>query len=466
MNLIDVLTKLEDWIELANEFIVSEDSDVRTWDDGILGVIRTDPTSGKRTLHIDRGILSEVLGPEHEEALIAAGLVPRKTDYRTKLGGKRRHTFDVYLDDLIETAEEVVIGDSKEHHLREQIKVLRKEIQLLRSSASNSEKLKEMIMDTLQQAKARPKARPLKVARKRGQNLAGWATLFLSDWHWDEFVDPKQIEGMNEYDHQIAVARARRTFTTAADLLLNHSSGAYHEGIVVALGGDMVSGMIHEELRRTNDAPITETVLTMSDELISGIKMLAQEFPEVYVPAVVGNHGRLDRKPTSKGRVQDNFDWLVYNLVARGLVDVPNVIMGISDATDVQFDLYDTTFRLTHGDQFRGGGGIGGKWPTLMRGDYRKRKRAGNVGDAYDYLIMGHWHAYGAVDGLIVNGSLKGYDEYAYTSNFDYEPPTQAMWVTHPEYGIVSHLPIYAEGRREGASSTSIRLGDKVKKAA
>lgn len=38
---------------------------------------------------------------------------------------------------------------------------------------------------------------------------------------------------------------------------------------------------------------------------------------------------------------------------------------------------------------------------------------------------MGHWHQYFIGQGLVVNGSLKGYDEYAMTSNFRPEVPTR-----------------------------------------
>ena len=49
------------------------------------------------------------------------------------------------------------------------------------------------------------------------------------------------------------------------------------------------------------------------------------------------------------------------------------------------------------------------------------------------------------VKGLIVNGSLKGADEYSFQSNFDFELPTQALWVTHKEWGITARWPVLLE---------------------
>ena len=49
---------------------------------------------------------------------------------------------------------------------------------------------------------------------------------------------------------------------------------------------------------------------------------------------------------------------------------------------------------------------------------------------------------------LIVNGSLKGYDEYAYNNNFGFEPPQQALWLTHPKHGITFRMPVQVDRKR------------------
>ncbi len=457
MQLLDIISAIETWMENAAPFIVTDPSDARTWNSDVMAVLRTE--NGKRTLHVNKENIGEVLDEEAQEALISMGLTPRKTEYRTRLGRTRRPTFDILLDGLYQVAENSVDVSAHEFQLESRIRTLKTELRLSRNQRADGQSLLNLIHGVMEEAKRPREAPKLKMQKRKTKNLAGIPTLFLSDWHWDEVVDPAQIEELNEYDHDIAVTRARHTFETTGDLLLNHMAGATYEGLVIALGGDMLSGNIHTELRESNAAPITESILTISDELVAGIRMMADEFPHIYIPCVVGNHGRYDRKPRAKGRVQENYDWLVYQLVKRGLRDLENVTVDVSEAADLQFNLYDTTYRLTHGDQFRGGGGIGGKWPTLFRGDYRKRKRSQRTGGGHDYLVMGHWHAYGIVEGLIVNGSMKGYDEYAYVSNFDYEPPTQAMWVTHPDYGLTVQWPIYAGGERKAKGATTFKFG-------
>lgn len=258
-------------------------------------------------------------------------------------------------------------------------------------------------------------------------------TAFLSDEHFDEVVDPAQVNGVNAYNRKIAEKRLRMFFTSAVKLAKHYFSGLNYPGIVLALGGDNVSGNIHEELRNTNEAFIADTLLHYAPMVAAGIKMLAEEFGKVYVPCVVGNHGRLTHKPIHKGRVRDNFDWLFYHIIARELSSDKRITFGISDSADITYSVFDTTFCLTHGDQFKGGSGIAGALSPLMLGDARKRKRSMAINHPYHYLMMGHWHQFMSAKNLIVNGSLKGYDEYAFHLNFDYEPPQQAFFLTSAE---------------------------------
>lgn len=68
-------------------------------------------------------------------------------------------------------------------------------------------------------------------------------------------------------------------------------------------------------------------------------------------------------------------------------------------------------------------------------------------------MVYGHWHSLVlGVRGLLGNGSLKGYDEYAFVSNFDYEPPQQALWLVQPRVGVTGRWPIHVLGDDEDYS--------------
>lgn len=260
---------------------------------------------------------------------------------------------------------------------------------------------------------------------------------FLSDLHGDEVVNPDEVEGVNEYDRAIAKNRLENFFNKTVRVSKNFLSGLKYNGIVIPIGGDIVSGIIHEELRETNGAKILDGCLFWGGQIARGLRYMADEFGGVYAPCVVGNHGRLDKKPRAKGAVQDNFDWLVYELIARELAGDKRIAVEVSKSFDCTFKVYETTYCLTHGDQFKGGSGISGLLAPLMIGDARKRKRK-----HYDYLLMGHWHQRQSFKRIVVNGSVKGFDEWSARMNFDSEPPRQSFWLTDPEHGVTFEAPI------------------------
>lgn len=275
------------------------------------------------------------------------------------------------------------------------------------------------------------------------------ATAFLSDTHFDEVVDPRQINGVNAYDRDIAERRLR-TFFEKTILLCDTYLNFHIEGLVLPLGGDMVSGNIHEELAETNESRILETCLHWSEQLQAGINLLAKHFPKVHIPAVPGNHGRLSKKPRAKGRVQDNFDWLIYKILQMRAPKGVTFQVGLDP--DVRYSVYDHRYQLTHGDQFRGGSGWGGIASPILRGDQRKRVREEATRTPYDTLLMGHWHQLKDFGKVIINGSLKGYDEYAALENMEFERPQQAFWLTAPHHGRILTCPIFvADGETPAA---------------
>ena len=283
----------------------------------------------------------------------------------------------------------------------------------------------------------------------KGKRSAGVPTLFASDWHWGEVVDPNQINNVNEYNVAIAQDRAKVMIEKTIDLLKNHVALSDYPGIVFVLGGDMVSGDIHEELMATNSMEIMPTVIDLFGVLTWCIETLADEFGNVFVPCVSGNHGRNTHKIRAKGRNFTSFDWLLYQFLSKRFENDSRIQFHIPDGSDAYYSIYGHKYLLTHGDQFRGGDGVIGALGPIIRGDHRKRSRNAQIDMEYDTMILGHWHQLIQLERLIVNGSLKGYDEYAYANNFGFEPPRQALWITHPEHGLTFSMPVYVERKQK-----------------
>lgn len=279
----------------------------------------------------------------------------------------------------------------------------------------------------------------------------GVPMLCASDWHFDEVIKAEQIEFSNEYNHAIAVDRINHLFRRTVELLKRHMVKPKYEGIIFGANGDLLSGNIHDELRETNAQVIGKSIFSLADLMVCGIGLLADEFGKVFVPWTVGNHGRMDHKPRAKNGVQDNFEWIVANIVARAFKNDPRVSFLISESFDCQFAVYDKTIRQTHGDQFRGGSGISGVFTPLMLGMSRKQARQQAVKNPFDVMWVGHFHQYIHTNSLIMNGSLCGYNEYSYKCNFKSEPPQQALFVVNRENGITFRMPVLCNGYGEKA---------------
>lgn len=279
----------------------------------------------------------------------------------------------------------------------------------------------------------------------------GTPWLLLSDLHFDEVVRPEEIGGVNKYNREIAEMRLQATIEGTVKVCRDYWSGIAYDGIVAPLAGDLYAGDIHDELTQSNADNMLGSVLHWSDQLASALGMLADEFGKVHVPVVVGNHGRRTRKPRAKFRARDNFDWFTGHLLARTFAHDKRITFDIPESADCLVKSYGQTVCVTHGDQTSGGAGIGGIWPPIMRLDARKRARANAINQPYDLMAMGHWHQYTQGPTFVINGSLVGYDEYAYTSNFGFQEPAQALWLMTPERGRTMTAPIYSQDRkREG----------------
>lgn len=332
---------------------------------------------------------------------------------------------------------------SNEEKQRREIKGLKSQLKSLSDEAVDTSKLRSLIYGLNEQEVNPPK---WLVSHKRGKANFGTPTLFLSDLHWGETVYPEQINGINKYNLTIAHDRLARTFKQTVRLLRDYLAEGQYDGIVVALGGDMLSGNIHDEIRETNEANVLACVADLHDHMVAGIELLANEFGRVFVPCVVGNHGRLDKKPRAKGAVRDNFEWIFYHYLAKHFANDDRVTVVVSESLDYLYRIHNHTYLLTHGDQFRGGTGIAGPMTPWALGDHKKRKRQDAINQPYDTMIFGHWHQLFWGNGsFICNGSLKGYDEYAFRFNFSVQPAMQALWITHPEHGITFQMPVLAD---------------------
>lgn len=284
-------------------------------------------------------------------------------------------------------------------------------------------------------------AKPLK-----GDQSPGVPTLMLSDFHWGERVAAKQINNVNSFSLEIARARLRHTIETAIYLLKILDGKMRYPGIVAPLLGDMISGDIHEELSSTNELPTMAVVLDLFTHLCAALKMLADTFGHVFVPCVGGNHGRNTKRIQMKDRNHTSFDWLLYQFLAAHFADDKRIKFYIPDGHRGHYKVYDYAFAIEHGDRLgRGGDGIIGALGPILRGVTKKGARDAQIDLSFQTLLIGHWHQLMHLRRVVVNGALKGYDEYAFIEGFPFELPQQALFVNHWQHEITYRMPVVCE---------------------
>lgn len=351
---------------------------------------------------------------------------------------------------------DTVIPDDTDK-LKTKVKMLEKQIASLHRENDTAEEIRKVIYGL---AGATP-APPDWIIEPRAAHLPGVPCTLWSDWHYGERVFPEQVGGVNDFDRKIAGERIKRLVKTTCNLALDHMVNPSYPGIVVCLGGDMISGNIHEELRENNDGPVQQSLLELQEHLIAALTVMADRFGKVFVPCVVGNHGRTTMKPRAKGKVYENYEWNLYCQLERYFKAKGDdrLQFFIPGETDAYFNVLGHRFLLTHGDALgvRGGDGIIGALGPICRGAIKVGRSEAQIGRDFDTLLMGHWHTYiprGEAAPVIVNGALKGYDEYARIFlRVPYSRPSQALWFVHQEHGITAQWQMFLDKRRVAQES-------------
>lgn len=335
--------------------------------------------------------------------------------------------------------------------LRSEIDRLKKELATANAQALTAYSVK-LMLKTLVRVKLNP-PKWTYIPAKTANIQHGIPTILCSDWHIGETIFKNQVDGVNEFNKEIFHLRTERLFTRSVYLLDHGLSKTNYEGIVLAIAGDLLSGNIHEELRETNWEPVFKTTQDLVETLMAGIHMLKAKFKRVFIPWVVGNHGRIDKKPRAKNAVYDNYEWnLAQQLHSRFLKDT-NVHFQISDSFTTNWKIYSTRYFMTHGDDFRGGSGISGPILPWTLGEHRLRKQRNGMSWwtglelSFDVLVFGHWHTRHHAPTFISNGCLCGFNEYTKKKGYPFQDPQQSLWLTSPDRGITWQVPILLEDR-------------------
>ncbi len=291
---------------------------------------------------------------------------------------------------------------------------------------------------------------------KKGKRNGRSAILHISDIQYGEFIDPKEVDNVNSYSCDIADARLDRLFHYVARLLGEDWNGEAPESVYICLGGDMVSGSLHEELAKTDELPELPAARRVAARIAGNVKALRQRLRcPIKLFSVPGNHGRLTVKPESKGHVLNNLDTLVAWFVEAALQDDKGVSMSYGESVDVLFDVYGFPILLTHGDRMgtrSGGTGFVGALAPISRGHQKLYIDYAARGISIYKILSGHYHTSCETPWGYGNSALAGWSQFARDGRMTPEPATQNLLIIHEEHGEISRHRILCGIPAEGKS--------------
>lgn len=304
------------------------------------------------------------------------------------------------------------------------------------------------LVEELREARAREEvltrlreSPPMTVERRERGHGAREATAvcMLSDLHVEERVTLQQSGGVNEYDLGIAEASLSHFFDEVR--WLNNLYRPTHgvRDVVLVLGGDLMTGFIHEEYEETNQLAPMETSLWLRDHLVAGIDdLLRDAFERLLVVCVPGNHGRTTKKIRRTTYGRNSYEWGVYQQLARHFAGNARVQFAADQTPHKWFELYGSTIHVCHGDDVKYFGGVGGlSVPLGKRAPSWDRLRKAEL------HMLGHFHQLKDFGFALVNGSMIGYNAFALSIGADPEPPRQAYFLWDSREGKTAVTPIY-----------------------
>lgn len=260
--------------------------------------------------------------------------------------------------------------------------------------------------------------------------------LQYSDLHAAEVVSYEAMNGLNEYNWEIMHERHQRLARAIRSFKKNRP---YPIPKLHILGlGDMVTGDIHDELRETNEIVVSDAAVRLGYYMADFvIEELVPLYETIEIDAVVGNHGRTTKKPEFKSATK-NWDWIAYKVMELRLAAYPSVAVRLPTGFEAVVKVYDKNVLLFHGD------GVPTNMPGVPWGGIQRRTKElsdtyASLGIHIDHFACGHYHEANVVGQrrILMNGSIKGPDEYSLKRYGGGRAPCQLLHTFHPSRGLV-----------------------------
>lgn len=253
------------------------------------------------------------------------------------------------------------------------------------------------------------------------------AVALLSDIHYGMAFTDSQTSGANSYNVIKAGHYVTKYFRNMLSLVEKERSSANVTRLILWLGGDLISGRIHDDIAESNQVGVVTQAVEVEALIASGIEYLLKHggFHEIYVVCSPGNHARITKERRIHTSSEVSIEEIIYaHLAHRFAPDGVKFVRSQGEITTLS--ILDSKVRFLHGDSkaisFRGG--LGGVLGPLMKAVGKWDQIV-----AVDYTVIGHYHSLHFGPRACINGSFVGYDPYGLSLAVEVEPPQQGMFL-------------------------------------
>lgn len=266
--------------------------------------------------------------------------------------------------------------------------------------------------------------------------------ILLSDFHVGEEVSPNDTLNFGNYNIEVFLRRLQYLSKRIRYKIQN--SDKHYSVLHIALLGDIVSGIIHEELVENVLGCVTDWVLIAAYALERFIMDMLEIFDEIHCIGVVGNHGRVNKKKGFK-HIYNNFDYIVYQLINTFFRLNKNMTFDFSTGPFLSKEICDKRFVFCHGDNIKSYQGI--PWYGITRAHSSVTSLFSSNNQNIDYFVLGHFHNSASLQHFnaerFINGSMLGLNEFSMSNSLGSRPSQLMMYVPKDKNEFIEDRVIF-----------------------
>ncbi len=287
-----------------------------------------------------------------------------------------------------------------------------------------------------------PKATIPRLKAPASESRPQTAISLLSDLHIGAHVDPEEVGGLGEYSYAIFRERMGILQSGVRSITAHHRKSHPVDHLVLPILGDLVENVvIFKSQPEQVDLDLMAQVLAAIEDLSAYLLGLLDTFQTIFVPCVVGNHGRIGDKGAHKKHL--NWDYLICKVLEMKLAPYKDrITFAIPKSPFLIVDIEGFTWLLRHGDAIPGGNSLGIPFYGLQRSVGRWIAILARENKKLDYAASGHLHQMASLPfaGVesIINGSVVGTTDFSVQALESFTRPQQFMGFVHPAHGLAA----------------------------